>query len=92
MTQYERGARFERRVKDWYEKQGFASCRSAGSHGLSDVWAYHKGLMIFNSLRIHKVWSAVEREQFEDYCKEHGAVGRFVWRDSSNKIQFREVG
>jgi len=91
VTNYSRGASFERRVVKWYQEQGFASCRSAGSHGKSDVWAYHKGQMIFNSLRIHNIWSPLEREEFEDYCKTHGAIGRYVWRDKGNKICFKEL-
>lgn len=39
MTQYERGANFERRVKRWLEGQGYFVIRSAGSKGPVDLVA-----------------------------------------------------
>jgi Holliday junction resolvase len=39
MTQYERGANFERRVKRWLEGQGYFCVRSAGSKGPVDLVA-----------------------------------------------------
>ena len=88
---YVAGANFERRMVRWYEEQGFDVIRSAGSHGPSDVTAFCRGLIFFNSLRIKPKWSDVERWEFEALCRKHDAVGRYVWRDDKNKIQFKEV-
>lgn len=91
MTNYGRGANFERRVVRWYEEQGYDAIRSAGSHGLSDVTAFFAGLVIFNTLRLDNYWSPIEREEFGALCERHYAVGRYVWRDDKNRIQFKEV-
>jgi len=91
MTQYARGAAFERRVFKWYESQCFDAIRSAGSHGVVDVLAVLNGMWIPNTLRLSNYWSPVEREEFEAYCKRNKCIGRFVWRDKG-KIQFKEVG
>ena len=89
---YVAGANFERRVVRWYEAQGFYPViRSAGSHGLSDVTAFFWGKAVFNSLRLNKYWSSIEREQFEAMVKTNHAIGRYVWRDDKNRIQFKEV-
>ncbi len=92
LTNYRRGADFERRVVKWYESQGMDAVRSAGSHGLSDVTAFLGGKIIFNSLRLKSYWSLVEREKFEALVKRHpGSIGRYVWRDKGKRIQFKEV-
>jgi len=90
-SNYKRGARFEVRVKTWYEDAGYDAIRSAGSHGTVDVLAVLNGLWIANTLRLSNYWSPVEREEFEDWCKRNKCIGRFVWRDKGNKIQFKEV-
>ena len=48
MTQYQRGASFERRVKKYLEEKGYYVIRSAGSHGFGDLVAfkYHNVPMI----------------------------------------------
>ena len=89
MNQYARGANFERRVCRWYEDVGYDTIRSAGSHGVVDVLAVLNGVWIANTLRLSNRWSAVEKEQFSDWCKRNRCVGRYVWRDKSNKIQFK---
>lgn len=92
MTNYSRGANFERRVVRWYEEQGCDPViRSAGSHGVSDVTAFFNGVIIFNSLRLDNYWSPVEREAFEAVVIENDAVGRYVWRDDKRRIVFKEV-
>ena len=39
MTNYSRGANFERSVRDYFDKQGFFCLRSAGSRSLVDLVA-----------------------------------------------------
>lgn len=39
MTQYQRGANFERLVKKKWEENGYYVIRSAGSHGIADLVA-----------------------------------------------------
>ena len=90
MSQYARGANFERRVCRWYEAVGHDTIRSAGSHGVVDVLAVLNGVWIANTLRLSNQWSAVEREQFEDWCKRNRCIGRYIWREKgTNKIQFK---
>jgi len=36
---YIRGAALERKIKKFYEEKGCLASRSAGSHGMIDVWA-----------------------------------------------------
>lgn len=93
MSNYSRGANFERRVAKWYIEQGMDVTRAAGSHGPSDVTAFFLGKIIFNSLRLTNYWSPIEREEFKDLVKRQaGSVGRYVWREKgTNKIQFKEV-
>lgn len=91
MSNYSRGANFERRVVKWYEDMGFDAHRSAGSHGLCDVIAVLNGQWIVNTLRLNNYWSPVEREEFEAYCRRNRCEGRYVWRGKGNKIQFRRV-
>ena len=63
----------------------------AGSHGTVDVLAVYRGDWFANTLRLSNYWSPVEREQFVDWCKRNQCNGRYVWRDSKNKIQFKEA-
>lgn len=92
MSNYSRGAKFERRVCEWYKSQGMDAVRSAGSHGPSDVTAFLSGKIIFNSLRLNNYWSPIEREEFVALVRRHpGSIGRYVWRDKSKRIQFKEV-
>jgi Holliday junction resolvase len=37
LTHYQRGANFERKVKEYYESEGYYVIRSAGSHGVADL-------------------------------------------------------
>lgn len=39
---YKRGAAFERRVMAMYEKAGYTTFRTAGSHGIADIIAIQK--------------------------------------------------
>ena len=93
MSQYKRGADFERRVALYYESLAFDVIRSAGSHGPSDVTAFLHGIIVFNSLRLNNYWSPAEREAFEALVKRHPtAIGKYVWREKgTNKILFKDA-
>ena len=95
MSNYDRGAKFERRVQDFYEEQNMDAVRSAGSKGPSDVTAFFRGRIIFNTLRIGNYWSPEEREAFEMLIERHpSSMGRYVWRGSKKeryKIYFKEA-
>ena len=41
MTNYSRGAKFEYRVRAWYERKGYTVIRAAGSHGAADLIAWY---------------------------------------------------
>jgi len=96
MSRYSSGARFENRCKDWYEEQGAEVIRSAGSHGICDVIALFPTHIVLNTLRVSGHWSPIEKEIFDwavTRLRLNGLpyVGRYVWRDDKNKIQFKEV-
>ena len=42
MTNYRKGSRVERKVMDRLDQRGWASARTAGSHGLFDVIAWNE--------------------------------------------------
>ena len=50
MTNYSKGANFERRVKRYLESCGYYVVRSAGSHGVLDLvgFMYIAGQSVFN--------------------------------------------
>jgi len=99
MSNYSRGANFERRVVAWYEEQGAEVIRSAGSHGLCDVIALFPTHIILNTLRISNYWSPIEKEVFEmmlSILRANGLpyVGRYVWRGDKSenyKIHYKNV-
>ena len=46
MTSYQRGYKFERRVREHLEKQGYWVIRSAGSRGLADLAAFGQSIAV----------------------------------------------
>lgn len=46
MSTYRRGANFERRVKKYFEDLGYYVIRSAGSHGVFDLIAIKRGIVL----------------------------------------------
>ena len=67
MTNYSRGAAFERRIKKDLEKRGYYAIRSAGSHGLIDIAAFKGDIVLFGKyagtdVRIGDVEYTIMRE------------------------------
>lgn len=58
-TNYKRGYAFERRVRIYFEENGFYVVRSAGSHGVADLVAFQR----------HS-----NRPPILIQCKRHGAI------------------
>lgn len=74
MSNYRRGADFERQVLKDLEKRGFVAARAAGSHTPSDIYAVQPGRVLFVQCKRDGVLRPLEWNAFYDYCKRAGAV------------------
>ena len=74
MTNYDRGAAFERKVKADLISKGWFAVRSAGSHGAVDVIAHHKSFTLFVQCKSDGVLSLKERKKLQRLAKKHGAA------------------
>jgi Holliday junction resolvase len=91
MTNYSRGADFERTVKADLEEMGFFVVRSAGSHGAVDLLA----------LSLHDQWAVqckINGKMTPDERKKLLAVANVchikpmkAWRPSRGAIRYEEV-
>lgn len=85
MTNYSRGADAEREVCKLLEGLGYYSARTAGSHGIWDVWAYHPNLgfrliQVKNDTPISKEeMEVIQLEQVPPYSSKE------VWTRIPNK-------
>ena len=66
MSNYSRGADFERRVQRYFEKLGYLVIRSAGSHSPIDLSAMKSGEISLIQCKIDGVLSVAERKQLAD--------------------------
>ena len=72
MSNYSRGANFERRVRDYFEKGGWFVIRSAGSHSLIDLVALKGGEVQLIQCKTDGVLSSIERAQLQELTRETG--------------------
>ena len=80
MTNYERGANFERRVKKEYEKLGYYVMRSAGSHGVADLVALKRNTIpIIIQCKIYEDWKK-RQEDIIAVAKKLGIRALYIWR------------
>ena len=80
MTNYARGANFERTVKADLEKRGYLVIRAAGSHGIMDLVAfrpprkpYATGETWFVQCKIHGTISPADRKELYETAAKCGA-------------------
>lgn len=75
MTQYNRGAAFERQTVNDLRAKGFIAERIAGSHSPADVHAFRRGKQpIFIQCKRNGVLPPAEWNTFLDYCEQAGAL------------------
>ena len=71
VTQYQRGVRFEYKVKKEYEERGCYVIRSAGSHGLFDLVAVDETGVEFIQCKYGCDIKESELQQLHVFAKEH---------------------
>ena len=79
-TNYNRGAAFERRVRDDLCKRGYWAQRSPKSGGVVDVFAYHMGIALFSQCKRNGIRSMTREEAraLLALAKRHNALALFV--------------
>ena len=88
MTNYSKGADFERKCLKALHELGWGACRSAGSHGLVDVVAWFGHTVLMVQCKINGRLDPGEWNELFNEAKETGAVpilamrasGKIVWR------------
>ena len=90
MNNYARGANFERRVQDEYEKSGWFVIRSAGSHSWIDLVALKAGEVLLIQCKIDGRLSPAERQQLQELARDTGCQVWMYSRDG-RKIITQEI-
>ena len=86
MSNYSRGANFERRVKRYYEDKGFLVLRSAGSHSPVDLVALRAGEVILIQVKLDGRLSMLGHEQLRELAKENNCQAHLASRDKREII------
>jgi Holliday junction resolvase len=81
MTQYSKGANFERRLIKYLREQGFRAHRTAGSHTPIDVIAGIDGKVYAFQCQIDKYFPPAKIEALKDEAREFGAFPCLAWRE-----------
>jgi len=74
MSNYSRGATFERAVLHDMERHGYHAIRAAGSHTPADVYCIGHGKVIYIQCKLGGDLRVDGWNTFYDYCAEVGAV------------------
>ena len=91
MSNYSRGANFERRLVKHLRSQGMRAHRTAGSHTPIDVIAGANGIVYAFQCQLDEYFPPAKIEALKEEAKEFGAIPQLVWRDAKNKIRFVEI-
>lgn len=90
MTNYHRGAYFERRVQRYYEKLGYLVIRSAGSHSPIDLVALKAGEVKLIQCKVNGVIRVAARQQLE--CLSTYTIAQvFLISRQGKKIMSEEI-
>ena len=81
MTNYRRGADFERRVCKYFDKQGYFTIRSAGSHSIIDLVAIKAGEVKLVQCKIDGVLSVAERQQLQELSRDSKCQVLLIYRE-----------
>jgi Holliday junction resolvase len=91
MTQYERGASFERTVKADLESHDYLVKRVAGSRGAVDLIAYNVLEPWFIQVKINGKMGPEERHALHVECVKVGAVPVCAYRPKRGKIAYKRL-
>ena len=78
---YRRGANFERRVRDYFAKQGCAVFRSAGSHSPADLIVLKAGEVILVQCQLDKYFAPNKRQALIILGEELDCQVCLAWRE-----------
>jgi Holliday junction resolvase len=81
MNNYRRGADFERRVCKYFDKRGYFTVRSAGSHSPIDLVAIKGGEVKLIQCKIDGVLSVAERQQLQELARESQCQVLLIYRE-----------
>lgn len=81
MSNYSRGANFERRVRKHLEEQGWVVFRSAGSHSPADLIALKTGEVMLVQCQLDKGFSLAKRNQLAFLGLELNVQTYLAWRE-----------
>ena len=79
MSNYSRGANFERRVKKYLENGGYLVIRSAGSHSPVDLVALRAGEVLLIQVKLNGEIPQVEAEQLIEIARENQCQALLAW-------------
>jgi Holliday junction resolvase len=92
LTQYSRGADFERKVKADLQKHGWFAYRIAGSRGPVDVLAHDPGGTVVNiQCKLNGVMGIQGRRDFEHYSKAGNALPILAFKDDDGSLQYSKI-
>ena len=86
MTQYDKGRRFEYRVKKHYEEYGWTVFRTAGSHSQADLIAMRAGEVQLIQCRTNGYLLPIERIGFLEVAKELGVTPVLAYKEVGKLI------
>ena len=89
MTQYTRGANFERRVIRKLVKDGWDCARTAGSHGAADIWAARAGEFMFIQCQIDNYFEPAKTEALIDLAHRNNSQAWLAWREGKKLVMRR---
>lgn len=81
MTNYARGATFERAVLHDMERHGYHAIRAAGSHTPADVYCIGNGRVVYIQCKLDGRLRVAEWNEFLAYCSEVGAVPIVAYKE-----------
>ena len=91
MSNYSRGANFERRVARILDADGYFTVRSSGSHGVADIVAIKAGVIMLVQCKINGVLSPADRVALFEVCQRAGAVPLVAYRPTPRKLAYRRL-
>lgn len=91
LTNYARGANFERRIMADLDLNGYFTMRASGSHGIADVVAIKAGEILLVQCKITGTISPADRVALLDLATRAGAVPLIAYRPSPKKFAYRQL-
>lgn len=91
VSNYSRGANFERQVIKILTMKGYAAIRAAGSHSPADIWATRDGKLFFIQCKLDGRLSPGEWNEFYKYATENGAEPIMASRPYRGSVAFHHL-